>query len=144
MPPRIPDDDPFVGHWLFDEDSARYELGSPPVNASYTITSDGERYTMTMRWTGTDGNSIEQAYQAIPDGQAYSYEGNGVDSFAMTRIDADTLDTTAFKEREIVSHARRVLSADRNTMTITTEMHAPGGTHYTNVAVYVRAQPPQD
>lgn len=145
MSPRIPPDDPFIGRWLFDEASAQYQLGTPPRDASYVITSDGERYTMTMRWTGSDDRTVEQVYQAIPDGQSYAFEGSqGVDSFSMTRVDTHTLDTTARKDGEIVSHARRVLSDDSNTMTITTDMHAPGGTHYTNVAVYIRAHAAPD
>lgn len=145
MPPRIPADDPFVGLWLFDEASAQYELGAPPHNASYEITTDGELYTMTMRWTTGEGHTIEQAYKGLPDGQRYDFEDSpGIDSFSMTRVDPSTLDTTAHKDGEVVSHASRVLSDDHNTMTITTEMNTPQGKHYTNVAIYIRSLPPQD
>jgi hypothetical protein len=140
MPPRIAPDDPFVGLWLFDEDSAQYQLGSPPHDASYNISTDGEFYTMTMRWTTAEGHTIEQAYKGLPDGQDYAFEDSpGVDSFSMTRVDARTLDTTARKDGQVVSHARRVLSDDGNTMTITTDVHTPQGQHFTNVAIYLRA-----
>lgn len=145
MPPRIAPDDPFVGLWLFDEASARYQLGTPPHNASYDITSDGQRYTMTMRWATAEGHTIEQAYAAIPDGVQYEFtDSPGVDSFAMTRVDARTLDTTARKDGAVVSHASRALSPDGSTMTITTEIVTPNGDRYTNLAIYYRAQPPQD
>ena len=145
MPPRIAPDDPFIGLWHFDEASADYQLGSPPHNASYDITTDGQRYTMTMRWTTAEGHTIEQAYVAIPDGVQYEFSDSpGIDSFDMTRVDARTLDTTARKDGAVVSHASRVLSPDGNTMTITTEMVIPNGDRYTNLAVYVRSQPQQD
>ena len=145
MPPHIAPDDPFVGLWLFDEASAEYQLGAPPHNASYTITSDGQRYTMTMRWTTGDGHTIEQAYTAIPDGVQYEFtDSPGVDSFAMTRANARTLDTTARKDGAVVSHASRALSPDGHTMTITTAIVTPSGDRYTNLAIYQRAQPPQD
>lgn len=142
---QIAPDDPFVGMWLFDEDNAHYELGAPPRNASYEISTDGVAYTMTMRWTGNDDHTIEQVYNAFPDGQKYGFEGSpGIDSFSMTRVDAQTLDTASHKDGEVVSHARRVLSSDRNTMVITTLIVTPQGHQFTNVATYRRLQTPQD
>ena len=145
MSQRIPPDDPFVGLWLFDEASAEYQLGSPPHDASYDISSDGQRYTMTMRWSTGEGHTIEQTYNAIPDGVQYEFSDSpGVDSFDMTRVNPRTLDTTARKDGAVVSHASRALSPDGQTMRITTEVVTPKGDRYTNLAVYVRSQPPQD
>ena len=57
-------------------------------------------------------------------------------------VDASTLDTTVRQAGRVVAHARRVLSADGRTMTITQSGTTPDGQPFANVSVYAREDTP--
>jgi hypothetical protein len=123
----ISTNDPFIGRWAFNPEKSRYEFGPMPDNAFYTIEPHGEGYRIVMEWDSADGEHHEQAYDGIPDGKEYPYEGGPVDAVSMTRVDDRTLDSAAKKEGKVISFATRVLSEDRRAMEITMSGALPDG-----------------
>lgn len=128
--------DPFLGLWRLDPTQSQYQFGSPPKQGTYLLELEGEGIKVTMAWETAENQQLQQVYHSIPDGKDYPYESPVVDAISMTRIDANTLDTTAKKEGKVIAHGRRVLSPDSQTMTITQSGYTPDGTWYNNLSVY--------
>ncbi len=127
----------FFGVWTLNREASQYAQGEPPHDASYTLEPDGDAIKVTMAWTGADGQRKHQVYTGVPDGVVYPYDGGEVvDAISMTLLDARTLDTDSRKDGQIIAHARRVLSEDGGTMTITMRGTAPDGRTIDNIAIY--------
>jgi hypothetical protein len=132
-------DDAFFGHWEMDPAENRYEMGQPPVTASYHIEPFGEAYRFTLAWTDAEGNPYEMMYMTAPDGIAHPYENPAqADTIKTTRADARTLDTEITKNGVVLATGRRVLSMDGHAMTIAQSGTRPDGTAFTNLSVYRR------
>lgn len=131
--------DPFVGTWELVPAKSDYQFGDPPTRGTYKIERFGTDYRMTMAWTTVHGRNLEMSYEGTPDGVQYPLENSIVaDGMSMTRVDELTLDSATFKNIDQIAHARRSLSADKNTMTVTQSGKTPDGDDFANVAVYVR------
>jgi hypothetical protein len=132
--------DGFIGTWKLDPEQSKYQFGTPPQSGTYRIEKEGSGYLITMDWVDVQGKSFHQSYTSIPDGMQHPYENPQVAEFvSMTRIDDLTLDSATFKNGERIAYAVRVLSADKQTLTITQSGTTPmGGVEFANRAVYVR------
>ena len=131
--------DPFLGKWQLDPSQNRYEAGTPPQDGLYTIEAIDAGYLFTIEWTAPDGTSMKVNYTATPDGVHYPYENPSIaDSIATTRVDDFTLDTETLKGGQVAAFARRLLSEDKNSMTVTQSGKLPDSTAFSNVSVYRR------
>jgi len=131
--------DYFVGTWILDAELSDYQLGEPPKTGLYTITADDAAYKVTMEWTTSGDEAMRADYVSIPDGKQYAYEdSDAVDFVCTTRVDDKTLDSESFKDGKRIAWARRILSDDNNTMTITQSGSLPDGDEFNNVSVYRR------
>ncbi|MCC6612640.1 MAG: hypothetical protein IT320_04120 [Anaerolineae bacterium] len=130
----------FFGLWTLNREASRYAQGEPPHDASYKLEPDGDAIKVTMDWLGPDGLPKHQVYTGVPDGVVYPYDGGDVvDAISMTLLDARTLDTDSRKDGRIIAYARRVLSEDGETMTITMRSFLPDGRELDNIAVYEKS-----
>jgi hypothetical protein len=132
------DNDPFIGTWVLDPAQSKYELGTPPKSGTYILEPDGEGLKISMTWETAEGQNVEVSYFGIPDGKNYPYEDNPavVDAMSMTRVDVNTLDSTAQKDGQVILYARRVLSEGGTVMTVTQSGLTPDGGQYSNVSAY--------
>lgn len=128
--------DTFLGTWQLDPEQNKYQLGDPPQSGLYIIKLNGEGYLVTMKWTSHDNQDFEMSYEAIPDGKDYPTDAPNVDSMSMTRVDDKTLDSSAMVGNTVIAFARRILSEDNNTMTITQSGKTSDGDDFANVSVY--------
>lgn len=127
----------FLGKWTLNRAKSQYELGQPPKIGTYLIEAEGEGLKVTMQWTSIDEQEFSMVYHSIPDGQQYPYTENpAVDAMMMEQVDERTLDTSAYKDGQVVSFARRALSEDGKTMTITMSGKTADGKDYRNLAIY--------
>jgi hypothetical protein len=130
-------DDLFLGTWKLKAEGSQYHFGDPPKSGVYTIEAEGDAYLITMEWVSADGSSYNLSYRSIPDGVDYPYENPVIaEAVSMTRIDEYTLDSTSKSGGQIISHARRTLSEDGRTMTVTQSGIGPNGEEYTNLSIY--------
>lgn len=134
-------DDLFLGTWQMQPEQNDYQQGDPPAKGTYTIANnpDGEGYLVSMAWTTIDGRDVEMSYTAIPDGIDHPYENPDIaDTVSMTRVDENILDSDVKKGGAITAYARRELSSDGQTMTVTQSGPKSDGDWFDNVSVYVR------
>ncbi len=130
--------DAFLGTWQLDPEQNNYQLGDPPQSGLYIIETKGDGYLVTMKWTNTTGDDFAMDYEGIPDSKLYPTDAPHVDTMSMTRVDEKTLDSSAFVGNTHIAHARRELSDDSNTMTVTQSGKTPTGDDFANVSVYKR------
>ena len=132
--------DPFIGRWKMIPEKNDYESGLPPLDGLYIIKADGKGYEIIMEWTQPDGDHMSMSYKAVPDNQIQPSDAPGVDNTKMTRVDEKTLDSEAIKDGVVIAYARRSLSKDNNTMTVTQTGTNSYGGQFTNTSVYVRLE----
>ncbi len=132
--------DPFIGIWKLDPAQSKYQFGTMPQSGTYRIEPEGDGYLVTMDWVDAQGKDFHQDYTSIPDGKQYPYSNPLVaDYVSMTRLNEVTLDSATYRNGERIAYALRVLSADKQIMTITQSGTTPmGGVEFSNRAVYVR------
>lgn len=120
----------FLGTWRLLPEHSRYASGPPPQRGLYRLEAAGDgALRFHVDYVDGSGESKQLEY-TVP-----FHEGEGAGA---RLVDASTLDTTVRQGGRVMAHARRVLSADGRTMTVTQSGTAPDGQPFANVSVYAR------
>jgi len=129
--------DPTVGTWKLNTAKSKYSPGPAPKSATFTYeeTSDGIKRTCEI--VDADGNKTSFEYTAKYDGKDYPVTGSDtIDMIALKRINEHTTQATLKKSGKVVSTARRVVSKDGKTLTLTITGTNAKGQKMKNIAVY--------
>jgi hypothetical protein len=136
------ENDPFIGKWLLDREHSHYETGEPLQDMVITIEPAGEGFHYLSETAFKSGEHVKVQYDAQYDGHLAMVSGdNGVLApVAVTRIDYKTVEAQYKRGFKVVAIARRVVSDDGSSMTITTIAKDPkdGKETTLNVAVFDR------
>ena len=127
-------EDLMLGVWEVDLAKSRYYPGPPPVSETRTFfrATDGVRGTVKRKLPNGHEELIE--YRADFD-MEYPVSGtNAYDAVKFRRIDAYTADSVLSHAGRVFGTARRVISNDGQTMTITFRQEDPSLVR--NVVVY--------
>ena len=136
--PAKTDEDPVVGVWILNVAKSKYTPGPAPKSQTriYEAHSDGVKATIKTIYA--DGHSANVEYVAKYDGVEYPLTGSAeFDAIAMKRTGARSAEVRLEHAGTEIGSARRVVSPDGKTMTITYE-NIRDHIHY--VAVYDRQQ----
>lgn len=129
--------DPAVGSWKLNVSKSTYSPGPAPKSQTVTITAVANGIKVNAKGVDGDGKATSTEYTARYDGKDVPVLFNLVfDSTSLKRIDANTSELQRKKAGKVVQTARRVISADGRTMTITTTGLDEKGRTVHNVAVY--------
>lgn len=134
-------DDPFIGKWSFDPAHSKYQSGAVPTSMTVTMEAAENGVHYHSITTFSNGRSTTSDYTADYDGHLAIVAGEGGFSIpvSLKRVDAHTVEASYKRALRVVATARRVVSNDGSTMTITTtEMKDEKTT--TNVSVFHRAK----
>jgi len=136
--------DTFLGVWLLIPELSLYQFGEPPVSGRYEITANDDQITFAVSWTATEGGpELSTAFGGHPDGRPIALPvaagATAPDTFTITRIDHQTLDSEALMNGQSVSYARRRVSNDGTLLSVVQEAHLPDGRVMRNFQVYRRA-----
>jgi hypothetical protein len=130
----ISHDDVMLGVWEVDLAKSRYYPGPPPVSETRTFFRDKDGVKGTVKRTLADGREESIEYRADFD-QEYPVSGTGAyDAVKFRRIDAYTADSVLSHAGRVFGTARRVISNDGQTMTITFRQEDPSLVR--NIVVY--------
>jgi hypothetical protein len=129
--------DPTIGTWKLNLAKSKYIPGPPPRSATITYEESGDGIKRTGESVDAEGKATSFAYTAKYDGKEYPVSGSDLyDTIALKRINDYTVDATLKKSGKVASAARRAVSKDGKTMTLTiTGTNAKGEIAH-NVAVY--------
>ena len=131
--------DASVGTWKLNVAKSRFRPGPPPVAETriYQAQPKGVKTTVTTTWADRTSTTVE--YPANYDGKDYPVEGSrDVDAVVLTRMDDFTSAAILKHAGKEIGVARRVVSRNGKTMTISYKGVNTRGDQVDNVVVYDR------
>lgn len=131
--------DASVGTWKLNVEKSTFKPGPPPVAETrvYEAQPNGVKTTVTTIWADRLSTTVE--YPANYDGKDYPVSGSrDVDAVVLTRMDDFTSAATLKHAGQEIGVARRVVSRDGKTMTISYKGINTRGDQVDNVVVYDR------
>jgi hypothetical protein len=124
--------DPVLGTWHLDVAKSRYDPGPPPKSQTRIYREEGGAVKAVVTTVYKNGNSETVYYPANYDGKEHPVEGSpDTDGILMKRIDDYTAESTLTHAGHTIGTARRTVSRDGQTMTITFK-----GSEVNNTAYY--------
>jgi hypothetical protein len=124
-PKKADPDQLLLGVWTVDLARSRYYPGPPPVSETRTFMRDKDGVKGTVVRRLPDGRQELIEYRADFD-QEYPVSGTeAYDAVRFRRIDAYTADAVLSHAGRVFGTARRVISPDGRTMTITFRQEDP-------------------
>ena len=131
----------FLGPWILDVTSCRYQQGEPPQSGRYHIAADDDELVFTISWIDGTGQSHEVSFRGRPDGSRVPFNGGPLaDALAITLVSDNQLNSSAFCGGVELMTAQRTLSDNGQNMHIVQTVKLPDGSAPTNRATYYRAQ----
>jgi hypothetical protein len=128
------DQDVELGVWKVDLAKSKYYPGPPPISETRTFTRDKDGVKGVVLRRTADGREERIEYRADFD-QEYPVSGTeAYDAVKFRKIDAYTSDAVLSHAGRVFGTARRVISQDGRTMTITFRQEDPSLVK--NVVVY--------
>jgi hypothetical protein len=113
-------DNPVLGTWTLVVDKSRYNPGPPPQSQTRTYEVQPNGMKTTIRTVLADGETTVVSYTANYDSIEYHVSGSATaDGIKLTQVDPHTAEAKLMHAGRIVGTARRVVSPDGGTMTIT-------------------------
>jgi hypothetical protein len=131
--------DASVGTWKLNVAKSTFKPGTPPAAETriYKAQPKGVKTTVSTTWADRMTTTVE--YPANYDGKDYPVSGSrDVDAVALSRMDDYTSAATLKHAGREIGVARRVVSRDGKTMTISYKGVNTRGDLVDNVAVYDR------
>lgn len=110
-----------AGIWKLNLEKSKY-TADHPAPKSITVNIQEQEGGLKVNVDGEDekGNPIHVEFSAKYDGKDYPETGSPtIDTVAMKRINASTIETTGKKNGEVVTTVRSVVSGDGKTRTST-------------------------
>jgi hypothetical protein len=124
--------------WKLNVSKSKFE-GRGPLTMTRTVKSEGAVTTLSFEGIGADGNRMSYSYETRFDDKDYPVSGAapaGIETMAVKRVDAKTMQATGKKAGKIVVTATNVLSDDGKMLTATTKGTEKDGRMSTSVAVW--------
>src|SRR5215470_1168319 len=126
----IAENNPLVGTWKLNLEKSKYSPGPAPRSLTLNFVADGANLINTAEGIDAQGQATKSVFAHIYDGKPHpttGVAGGLYDSSTYTRIDAHTVNFVRSKDGKTVQTGSIVLSADRKTLTVTTEGTGPNG-----------------
>jgi hypothetical protein len=133
------DHEAFLGTWILDPSSCRYEQGDPPRSGRYLIDEHDGELRFSIEWVDAEGVEHRAAFAGVPDGVARPFAGGDLaDALSVTLVSPRELNSSAFYRGVERMVAQRQLDATLQAMRITQVIRLPHGERPANVAIYRR------
>jgi len=129
------EEDLLLGTWQLDLGKSRYNPGPPPRNETRTYVRDKDGMKGTIHRRRDDGREEVIEYRADFDHEFPVIGTEAYDTIRLKRIDARTAEAVLSHAGRVFGTARRVISEDGRTLTITFRQEDRGILE-SNIAVY--------
>jgi hypothetical protein len=132
--------DPFIGKWTLDVHHSKYPAGTCPKRMVIEMEPAGPGIHYRSEATYSNGRVAHSQYTADYSGKEATVMGAHAILLpvSLKRLDSHTVVASYTKGFEVVATSRRVVSADRRRMTITTTSKDQAGKKATTIGVYTR------
>jgi hypothetical protein len=132
--------DPLIGVWKLNVAKSKFDPGPPRQSETVTIEPYGENgLKTTADVIDAHGKNFVIVSEGLVDGKEFPVKGDAnADTYAMTRIDANTIDRTSRKAGKETIVLRRSVSKDGKTQIVTTRGTTVDGRPLKNILVFER------
>ena len=137
-PPTVQEQDLILGAWELDLSRSMFSPGPPPRSEIRSYQEGHEGIKAEILTVNADGTKTHMEYTASFNVIAAVTGSPQTDEIRMSRVDAYTAESNLSFGGKSVGMARRVVSKDGQTLTITLERTAPSVVH--NVEVFKRVR----
>ena len=129
--------DPILGTWNLAVEKSIYDPGPAPRSQKRIYEDHREGVKATVLTVDAMGQSSTVEYVADYDSMEYPLLGTpNADAIALVQLDPNTHDVTVTHLGRVIATARRVISPDGKTMTVTVR----SGANTTNVTVFEKEE----
>jgi hypothetical protein len=126
-----------VGTWKLNISKSKFNPGPPPKEEIRVYEAQGEGIKVTVRTVEADGHSTTIHIAANYDGKDYPVTGSSdYDAVELKKVNDQTAEATLMHGRNLIATAKREVSADGKTMTITYKTSPDRERPINNRAVY--------
>jgi hypothetical protein len=132
--------DRLIGKWVLDPSKSTYKPGPGPMSDIRTYARGPNGLVATIQRRFADGRSQQIEFIAEYD-RVYPVTGTEeYDHLLLKRVDAFTAEAVLSHANKVYGTARRHVTADGKTMTITFNRDLGGGSPVNNVSVYQKEE----
>lgn len=135
----LPAADPVLGTWKLDPVKSRFRPGPAPAEQTRIYESGAEGVKVSIVTTFADGTTTTIEHPANFDGKDYPVTGSRrAVAISLKKIDDRTSESILKHAGKVIGHARREVSEDGKTMTVSYKGIAADGREVDNEAFYRR------
>jgi hypothetical protein len=127
--------DPATGTWVLNYGKSVFDPENTLQRRTATFESTPDGFKHVQVTLLANGSTSRVEYTVKFDGKDHPIAGSALDTVAVKRIDANTIERTGKVGGKVVETATRSVSADGKTLTITTKGNLDG-TQYSSTQVY--------
>ena len=133
---QVSADDRVLGTWVLAVAKSKYNPGPAPRSQMRTYQAHPDGVKATIRTVNADGHSSDIQYTAKYDSVEYPVLGSvDSDTITLKKLDEFTAEASLGHAGQVIGSAKRVISKDGMTMTITYRGTSQGQ-EVNNVSVY--------
>lgn len=133
----LPAADPAIGRWHLNVAKSRYDPGPPPKSQTRIYREENGGLNAVVTTVYKNGNSDTVHYLANYDGKEHPVSGSpDTDGILMKRVNDYTAESILTHAGNTIGTARRTVSRDGQTMTITFKGPGERGQQVNNTAFY--------
>ncbi len=129
----------YLGDWELIPELSHYQVNDPPIAGSYSIRHIEDRVEFSIWWTDASNSPFEIHFEGPLDNEKHASDAPGVTHVKYSPINEMTLDSTAYRDDEVLLYARRIASRDGRLLTVSQTMPTQEG-QGTNFQVYRRKE----
>ena len=129
--------DPVLGTWELNVTKSTFNPGPAPKSETRTYVVSGQEIKGTATGVDSQGKAVAIEWTLVDDGKDRPVTGNpDMDMLSIKRIDSHTVESTHKRAGKVVATAKRTVSKDGKTLTISTKGTNAKGQAINNVQVF--------
>lgn len=142
----------FLGSWILDTSSCKFEQGDAPQAGSYQVveqaalseTSSTKAQTVSLlfrtQWIDSEGTSQSAEFSGVPDGTPAPFNGGDLaDALTVSIVSRRELNSAAFYKGQERMTVSRQLDDTSGALRLIQTVKLPNGERPTNISIYRRA-----
>jgi len=133
--------DAYIGTWKLNVAKSKFNPGPGYRSETRTYTPTAAGYKFEGERVNPDGSTQRYGFTVKYDNRDYPVTGKdpgGADSIAVELVDANNIESTSKKGRDVLYTSKVEVSQDGKVMTITTKGKNPDGEPFDNIQGYDR------
>ena len=127
--------DPLVGNWVLDRGKSSFEPDTALLNRSMSFTAKDGGVSFNQKTVQGNGSTTEINFTAKYDGKDVPIEGSQLDTVALKRVDANTVERTGKVKGQVAENVTMKISGGGKILTMTTK-GSIDGVDYSSTQVY--------